>query len=206
MTTGVDRLNRVVLTMVGLVLSVSAVGGLALGMGAFGAQDARRSLLEPEVSGYVDRTPWFWWGVAVGCVIVVVLALSWMLAQVRTDRIRRVELAAGDPDRATVVHAGAVTEAVEQEVGSYVGVTSASARLRGLRARRLDLIVGVSPAADLTELSDRLQQQTAVNLRRVLDTQDLPVHVQLKPAPEPARGSIDVLPALKGQASAQDVR
>lgn len=184
MTTGVDRLNRVVLTVLGLVLAVSAVGGLARGAGAFGARDARRPLLEPGVSGYVERTPWFWWGVAVGCVIVVVLALSWMLAQVRTDRIRRVELAAGDPDRATVVHAGAVTEAVEQEVGSYLGVTSASARLRGVRARRLDLIVGVSPAADLTELSDRLQQQTVVNLRRVLDTEDLPVHVQLRPTPE----------------------
>lgn len=188
MTTGVNRLNRVVLTVLGLVLSIGAAAGLALGAGAFGAQDARRPLLESEVSDYVNRTPWFWWVVAVCSVIVALLALSWMLAQARTDRIRRVELAAGDPDNATVVHTGAVTEAVEQEVGSYLGVTSTSARLRGERAHRLDLIVGVGPAADLTELRDRLQQQTVVNVRRVLDTPDLPVHVQLRPAPEPQQG------------------
>lgn len=185
MTTGVNRLNRVVLTVWGLVLSVGAAAGLALGVGALGAQDARRPLLESEVRDYANRTPWFWWVVAACSVIVALLALSWILAQARTDRIRRVELAAGDPDSTTVVHAGAVTEAVEQEVGSYLGVTSASARLRGERARRLDLIVGVSPAADLTEVRDRVQHQTVANVRRVLDTTDLTVHVQLRPAPEP---------------------
>jgi hypothetical protein len=188
MTTGVNRLNRVVLTVLGLVLSVGAAAGLALGAGALGGQDARRPLLEPEVSGYVNRTPWFWWVVAVGSVIVALLALSWLLAQARTDRIRRVELAVGDPDSTTVVRAGAVTDAVEQEVGSYLGVTSTSARLRDDRAPRLDLIVGVGPAANLTELRDRLQQQTVANVRGVLDTPELPVHVQLRPASEPQRG------------------
>lgn len=188
MTNGVDRLNRAVLTVVGLVLFLGAAAGLARGAGAFGAQEARRPLLESGVSDYVDRTPWFWWAVAVAGVVVAVLALSWMVAQVRTDRIRRLDLAVGDPTSATVVHAGAVTEAVEQEVSSYLGVTGASARLRGERAHRLDLVVGVSPAADLTELRQRLQEQPVANVRRVLDIPDLPVHVQLKPAPEPARG------------------
>ena len=188
MTTGVNRLNRVLLTVFGLVLSVGAVAGLALGAGAFGARAARRPLLEPEVSGYADRTPWFWWVVAVCSVIVALLALSWILVQARTDRLRRVELAVGELDGETVVHAGAVTEAVEQEVGSYLGVTGASARLRGKRACRLDLIVGVSPAADLAELRDRLQQRLVANLRQVLDAPGMPVHVQLRPTPEPARG------------------
>lgn len=188
MTTGVNRLNRVVLTVLGLVLSVGAAAGLAVGAGALGAQVARRPVLEPEVSGYVDRTPWFWWAVLVGSVIVAVLALSWMLAQARTERIRQVELAVDDPTSVTVVHAGAVTEAVEQEVGSYLGVTSASARLRGVRGRRLDLVVAVSSAADLTELRDRLQQRAVANLRQALDAPDLPVHIQLRPAPEPSWG------------------
>jgi len=188
MTTGVNRLNRAVLTVLGLVLSAGAAAGLALGAGALGAQATRRPLLEPEVSGYVNRTPWFWWAVLVGSVIVAVLALSWMLAQARTERIRRVELAAGDPANVTVVHVGAVTEAVEQEVGSYLGVISASARLRGARGRRLDLVVAVSSAADLTELRDRLQQRAVANLRQALDAPGLPVHIQLKPAPEPVRG------------------
>jgi hypothetical protein len=190
MTAGVNGLNRMLLTGLGLVLSVGAAAGLALGAGALGARDARRPLLEPEVSGYLSRTPWFWWAVAVCCVIVALLALSWILAQARTDRISRVELAVGDPDSTAVVHAGAVTEAVEQEVGSYLGVTGTSARLRGERARRLDLIVEVGPAADLTEVRDRVQQQTVTNVRRVLDAADLPVHLQLRPAPEPARGSV----------------
>jgi hypothetical protein len=188
MTTGVNRLNRAVFVVLGLVLSVGAAVGLALGAGAFGARAAGRPLLVPEVSGYVNRTPWFWWAVLVGGVIVALLALSWMLAQARTERIRRVELAAGDPVSATVVHAGAVTEAVEQEVGSYLGVIGASARLRGVRARRLDLVVAVSPTADLTELRDLLRQRAVVNLRQALDAPDLPVHIQLRPAPEPAWG------------------
>jgi len=183
MTTSVNRLNRAALILLGLLLSIGASAGLALGAGAFGAPNSRRQLLELQVSGYADRTPWFWWVVAAGSVLVALLALSWLLAQARTDRIGWIDLAVGDPQGSTVVHAGAVTEAVEQEVGSFIGVTSASARLRGDRTRRLDLIVGLSESADLTQVRNRLQQQTVANLRQVLDAPDLPVHVQLRPAP-----------------------
>lgn len=187
MTTGGNRLNRVALTMTGLLLTVGATAGLAAGAGAFGAVEARRPLLGTEITDYVDRTPWFWWGVAVGSALVALLALAWVLTQARTDRIRRVELAADDPAGTTIVHADAVTEVLEQEVGSYLGVTNASARLRGERAHRLDLVVGVSHTADFAGVRDRLQQQTVANLRRVLDAPDLPVHVRLRPTPEPQR-------------------
>lgn len=184
MTSGVNRLNRAVLILLGLLLSIGAAAGLALGAGAFGGPDSRRQLLEPHVSAYADRTPWFWWVVAAGSVVVALLSLSWLLAQVRTDRIGRIDLAIDDADGATVVHVGAVAEAVEQEVGSFTGVTAASARLRGDRARRLDLIVVLSQAAELTQLRNRLQKQTVANLRRVLNAPDLPVHVQLRPTPK----------------------
>jgi hypothetical protein len=187
MTAGVNRLNRAVLTVLGLLLSAGAVTGLALGAGARGASAAHRPLLDPEIGAYVDREPWFWWVVAATGIVVALLALTWLLAQARTDRVRQVELTAGDPGGATVVQAGAVTEAVEQEVGSYLGVANASARLRGGRTHRLDLTVEVSHAADFAELRNRLQQHTVVSLRQVLDAPDLPVHVQLRPAPEPAR-------------------
>jgi len=190
MTTGVNRLTRAVLVLLGLILAVGAAAGLAVGAGVFGVPDSRRQLLEPQVSGYADRTPWFWSAIAAGCVVVALLALSWLLAQGRTDRVGRIDLAVSDPDGATVVHAGAVTDAVEQEVGSFIGVTSASARLRGDRTRRLDLTVGLSESADLIQLRDRLQHQTVANLRGVLDAPDLPVRVQLRPAPHGRRAPV----------------
>lgn len=184
MTTGVNRINRAVLTLLGLLLSVGAAAGLALGARAFGAAPAHRHLLETQVSGYADRMPWFWWAVAAGAVVAGLLALSWLMAQGRSDRIGRVDLAVDDGDGVTVVHADAVAEAVEHEVGSFPGVTAASARLRQDRARRVDLVIGLREAADLAELRDRIQRETVTNLRHVLDAPDLRVHVQLRPASE----------------------
>jgi hypothetical protein len=184
MTTGVERLNRVVLTLLGLLLSLGAAAGLAVGARAFGPASAHRRLLETQVSGYADRMPWFWWAVAAGTVLLGVLALTWLLAQGRSDRIGRVDLAVNDGDGVTVVHADAIAGAVEHEVGSFPGVTAASARLRQDRTRRVDLVIRLREATDLTELRDRVQRETVTNLRHVLDAPGLRVHVQLRPAAE----------------------
>jgi hypothetical protein len=64
-----------------------------------------------------------------------------LLAQLHTDRIGRLDLTRDDREGRTVVHAGALTAAVEEEARSLRGVVGASARLVEDRARTLRLAV-----------------------------------------------------------------
>jgi hypothetical protein len=183
MTPAVQRVNRVVLTLLGLLLCGGAAIGFAWGVGAFGAARARRPVLDRAVTDYAGNTPWFWWAVAGGAALIGLLALAWLLAQGRTERVGRIDLTPGSADGSTSVHAGALTEAVEREVGALVGVTGAWARLRGTRAPRLDLIVGLDDNADLVDLRHRLERQTVTHVRQALASADFPVRIQLRPAP-----------------------
>ncbi|MCP5915823.1 hypothetical protein NL317_27785, partial [Klebsiella pneumoniae] len=79
--------------------------------------------------------PWFWWAVAGGCVVLALLGLRWLLAQLNTDRVGKLDLTTDDRDGLTTVHAGALTEAVETEAAAVRGVAGASASLRDQRGR-----------------------------------------------------------------------
>ena len=187
MTSAVTAINRVVLVVLGLALAVGGALGLALGFDTFGRAAARRPLLTRDVSRYADRNAWFWWAVAAACILVGILALCWLLAQARTEGIGRVDLTRDGDDGLTSLHAGALTDAVENDIRGVRGVTAARARLRGNRARRLDVVVNLDERADIGQLRDRLRDATVPHTRDVIDDPELPVNVELRPAGRPAQ-------------------
>ncbi|TFV64140.1 alkaline shock response membrane anchor protein AmaP [Geodermatophilus sp. DF01-2] len=175
----VNGVNRTVLALLGLLLLAAGGLGLALGFGAFG--DGNQPLLPQAVRDFADDQAWFWWAVAGGCLLLALLGLRWLLAQLHTDRVGRLDLTTDDRDGLTTVHAGALTDAVEAEAESLRGVAGASARLLDQRGRRLTVAVDLADHADIAEIRRILEDRIVGHARQTIDDPDLPVDVELRP-------------------------
>ena len=178
MKSRVDAVNRAVLIFFGLLFLAAGGLGLALSFGVFGK---RLPVLPEAMREYAKDQGWFWWAVAAGCVVLAALGVRWLLVQLRTDRVARLDLTADERDGVTLLHAGALTSAVEDEAKALRGVTGASAHLRDVRGRRLTLAVELADYADIADLRDRLEVTVVGHARQATDDPALPVDIELRP-------------------------
>ncbi|MFP3713390.1 hypothetical protein [Puerhibacterium sp. TATVAM-FAB25] len=178
----VNAANRAGLLVVGLLLTAAGVLGLVLGYGGFGAEQTGRPVLPLAWRERVALDPWWWWVVAGVALLVALLGLWWLLAQLRTDRVGRLELPPGGRDGRTVLHAGALCDAVEADARTVAGVDGASARLSGERRHRLQLAVDLADRANVAEVWRDLTDQTVPRARRVAGDPGLPIDVELRPS------------------------
>ena len=181
MSSRANVVNRVVLTVLGLLLIAAGGLGLALSAGAFGAWRATYPVLPQQVSTFPDESPWFWWAVAGVLLLIAVLALLWLLAQLKTDRTSRLDRTTNARDGYTTVHASALTRAVEDEALGITGVTRASATLREHRGQRVFLRVGLADSADVGEVRARLEDEVVAHLREAVGDPLFPVTIDLRP-------------------------
>jgi hypothetical protein len=181
MRTRVDTANRIVLFLLGLLLAAAGGLGLALSFGAFGDWRATSPALPDTVHTFPDNHAWFWWAVAGATLLIALLASWWLVAQLRTPRVSRLDRT--DDSRAgyTTLHAGAVTKAVEDEVGSLGDVTSASARLQDHPRLGLSLTVGMTDTADIDALRTRLESDLVAHVRQAIGDAEFPVDIELRP-------------------------
>lgn len=179
MSSRVNGVNRGLVGLLGLVLLTAGGLGLALGFGAFG--NGRHPLLPQPMRNFAQDQPWFWWAVAAGSLVLALLGLRWLLAQLHTDRVSRMDLTADDRDGLTTVHASALTDAVEAEAEAVRGVAGASAQLRDQRGRRLALAVDLADHADIAEVRRILEERVVSHARQAVDDPELPVDIQLRP-------------------------
>lgn len=181
MSSRVNGVNRAVLILLGLILVSAGVLGLTLGLGAFGDARASDPVLSPRVRSFSADYPWFWWAVAGACLLVALLGFWWLLAQLRVERVSRLDVTTDDRQGLTTVHSGAVSDAVEDEVRSIRGVGDVSAHFRGSGTQRLSLTVDLAEYADIAEVRRTIETQTVLHVRQALDDPTLPVEVQLRP-------------------------
>lgn len=179
-----DRLNRIVVFLLGLLCLAAGVVIFVRSFGGFGDDRAQAPLITERTSSFVDRNDvWFWWVVAAVALLLALLALRWLLAQLRTDRMGHVDLES-DPRRgATTLHSGAVTNAVCEEIESYRGVRSAKARLLDAK-RQPDLVIEVAldGRADIAATRARIENEAIAHTRQAMDRPDLSVQLTLRPA------------------------
>ena len=173
--------NRVVLTVLGLLLLTAGGLGLALAVGAFGESRADNPVLPEEVRTFPDERPWFWWAVVGGLVLIAVLALLWLLSQLKTDRTTRLDLTTNARDGYTTLHASALTKAVEDEALGIPGVTGVSASVREHRGKHLFLRVELADSADIDEVRTRLENEVVAHLREGVGVPRFPVTIELRP-------------------------
>lgn len=185
MSTRVGAANRAVLTLLGLLLLAAGVLGLGLATGVFGRQRTGQPVLAETVRTFPHRHAWFWWVVVAGAVIIALLALRWLLAQLATDRANRIDRTTNARDGYTIVHAGALSEAVEEDATSIPGVTGAAAYVS--RPLRVILRVVLADDADIGSVRSGLESSTIPHLRQALNQDDVPINIELRPQPNPAR-------------------
>jgi hypothetical protein len=186
MSARVNGVNRTLLGLLGLLLLAAGGLGLAVSFGAFG--DVGAPVLPQGVRDYANDQPWFWWAVAAACLVLALLGLRWLLAQLSTDRVGRLDLTTDDRDGLTTVHAGALTDAVEAEVEALRGVAGASAHLLDRGGRRLTLSVDLAEYADIAEIRQTLEDRVVGHARQAIDDPNLPVDIELRPSKNRSAG------------------
>jgi len=181
MSSRADAANRVVLFLLGLLLAAAGGLGLALSVGAFGNARATAPVLPDNVRTFPATHTWFWWAMAGAALLIALLALMWLMAQLRTSRVARFDLTTDAREGYTTLNAGALTQAVEDEVDAVPGVTRASARILDRPRRRLSLTVGMTDTADIDRLRTALEDDVVAHVREAVDDPALPVEIELRP-------------------------
>lgn len=124
------RVNRILLAVAGAVLLAA---GAVLLTGAWPLHGRHAPLLTEEARRrYWHADGWWWWALLAGLALCVLLALWWLLSQLRRARLDSVEVDTGDGAFA-VLRGRALEEAVAAEVGGLDGVAHCRASLRGRR-------------------------------------------------------------------------
>ncbi len=184
-----DRTNRVMLLLLAvLMIAVGAAAGAA-SVGAFGTGTMHRTLMDNPVGNFFGaQGDWIWPVIAAAAAIVVVLALRWLLTLMfSTDRRRDIPVVAASSAGRTVLTAGALTEAVAEEIESYQGVHAASARLIGEPAAP-KLVVGADLEADAdpAALRRRIETGAVAHARTAVGDPDLAAQLDLTVTTRPS--------------------
>lgn len=190
MPSRVDRVNRILITLFGLLFVAAGVTGLLLGAGVFGQAAAHTALISPQMHDYAERnSSWYWVVVGAGAAVVALLAIWWLYEQASSGRVPSVQLVDNDKDGSTRLQASALTGAVESDLSRYPGVQSSSVSLRGTPAAPI-LRIGVSllASADIPEVRRQIENHAAVRVRQATGWDELPVHIRLH---------LDVAPSTK---------
>ncbi|MEU8259641.1 alkaline shock response membrane anchor protein AmaP [Micromonospora sp. NPDC048999] len=177
-----DRTNRIVVTLLALILLAAGITILLAGTNLFGPNHGGQPLLDnPAARFFSTHGGWLWPVAAVAAAILALLGLRWLAAVVSAEPgQRRINISAdGDAGR-TVLDSGALADAVATEVANCPGVDDVDTRLWGSpNAPRLALRVTADPDVDIAALHEQLETLTLPRIRYALGRPDLPVTLDL---------------------------
>jgi hypothetical protein len=169
-----NRLNRVMLIVIGTIALLAGVGGVLLGTGVLGARFKHRAVIDGNVSDFVnDREQWLWWTIGGVALLLALLAIYWLVVQLRTERIGSLELPASR-DGGNRMSTGALADAVRQEAEQLPGVARARARLvHESEDPQLLLAVAIRTGADLAAVQSALDADVLSHARAAVGRESL---------------------------------
>jgi hypothetical protein len=177
-----DRTNRAVLLLVALLLIAEGLAAGAASLGAFGTSGQHSRLIANPVGHFIGTNgSWLWPVAAAAAAVLVVLVLRWLLALLfSTDRAGDLPIGPTDGTGRTTLVGRALTDAVAEEIESYLGVDSARARLIG-NGRDPELVVtaALQGTANLGALRQRIENGALTHARSALDNPSLPIQLHL---------------------------
>ncbi|MBT2490048.1 alkaline shock response membrane anchor protein AmaP, partial [Streptomyces sp. ISL-96] len=186
------KVNRVLLGLSGLVLLGVGGGVLATGLGmsvpSWWPFDGRDDVLLSEA----DRTRWrgegWWWPAVIAVLaVLVLLALWWLLAQLRRHRLAEVLVDSGDGEGA-VLRGRALEHALAEEAQTLDGVERAHVTLTGRReAPRTRVALLLEPHAEPAETLSGLTHGALAHARDSAALDALPAEVRLREVKHGAR-------------------
>ncbi len=124
---------------------------------------------------------WLWPVAAVAAAIAVLLALRWLIALLlSTDRSGDLSIARANSAGRTTLAATARTEAVVEEIESYLGVDAARARLIGEPDDpALVVTATLEETADFAALRHRIETGVLTHARSAVGDSSLPTQLDL---------------------------
>ncbi len=180
MRRGTDRLNRGLLTLVGLLLVGLGAGVLLRGSGA-----ARGAGRDPVVSSWLrdesrSRQVLLLSLLALAAVALMGLGWSWLMAQLPKSRpVARVPLGSTEHTTHLEVSAKALTEALSADVRRLGGVTDASARVVREQPLTIHLDVSLEEGTDLKGVTQAIAERPRRHLEEALDLSEVELQVKL---------------------------
>jgi hypothetical protein len=182
MTNLIDRVNRLVLIILGAIFLGAGVGGLLVAAGVFGQTAAHTSLVTDGMRDYAHANDsWYWGAWAGGAFLLAALGLWWLAAQSGSSRVSSLQLEIDRSRGATRLQTSALTDALEDDVATYSGVNDATARILGsAHEPLLRLDVALDESADIGSIRERLETQAIPRVRQAASVLDLPVWLRLE--------------------------
>lgn len=177
-----DRTNRTALIVLGFLILAAGVAGLVGSVGGFGTAFAHKALITNRVSRYFGaQGTWLWPVIAVAAALLGLLALRWLYVLVSsTDRAGELTLPGDRSAGRTTLRPAALSTAVQDEITTYRGVTSARARVLGdSNQPELAVIATVAADADLAAVRRRIETEALSHARQALDLPDLAIRLDL---------------------------
>ena len=180
-----DRLNRGLLTLLGVLLLGLGTAGLLRGRGGGGAD----AVVSPWLRGWArDRRAPLLAALAALALLLLWLGLTWLLAQLPKGRpVSQVSLGPTEHATGVDVSARALADAVATDVRRLSGVVDASARVVGEHPLALDLDVALEEGTDLTAVNRAIADRPRRNLLDALELTEVDLRVRLRLARPPAR-------------------
>ncbi|MEU0162552.1 alkaline shock response membrane anchor protein AmaP [Streptomyces sp. NPDC006261] len=180
-----STVNRVLLAVAGLLLVVVGGAVLAVGLGASlpswwpwgGKNDV---LLSAADRGRWRDEGWWWPTVIAVLAVLVVLALWWLLAQLRRGRLSDVLVDSGDGEGAQV-RGKALEGVLADEAGEVDGVARAQAVLTGRRtAPQARVRLLMEPHAAPEQALNAVADGALAHARESAGLEELPAEVRLR--------------------------
>ncbi|MFF3808457.1 alkaline shock response membrane anchor protein AmaP [Streptomyces sp. NPDC002032] len=170
--------NRTLLALAGLVLMAAGVC-LLTGARPLGGRHAPL-LTAATRHRYGLAEGWTWWALVAGLALCVLLALWWLLAQLRRSRLAEVPLDTGDGSFA-VLRGRALESAVAAQAGALAGVAGCRVALRGRRGSpTLRVALELEPHAVPADALAELAGPVLTHARTSAGLPELPAEARLK--------------------------
>jgi hypothetical protein len=182
-----DRLNRVVLAVVGLIALAFGVATLLVGFDVLPTRRRDEAVIANRVGRYVGvHGDWLWPAIAAGGVLVGVLALLWLRRLLRgSDRVAELTVVSAVPQQdrpagTTRLTSAALTSAVCGQLGAYREVTACRARVLGTSTRAV-LVVDLTTTADvdIAQLLRRVDADVLADARSAVGDPTLPIDLNV---------------------------
>ncbi len=188
MRRGTDRLNRVLLSLLGALLVGLGTFGLLRGGGLLGGEGS-----DPVVSPWLraesrEREALLLSLLAAAAVLLIWLGLRWVLAQLPKDRaVDEVDLGRTEHATRVEVSAKAIAEALSSDVRGLGGVTDAAARVVSEHPLAIHLDVSLEEGTDLNAVSQAIAGRPKRRLLEALEVPEVDLRARLKLAQPAAR-------------------
>lgn len=177
-----DKVNRSILSVLGLLMLAAGALGLAYSYGAFGKDRSRRHLLSTELKDWVrHHASWFWILVLIGCLLLAALALRWLLFQAKPQpTVGDFTFPFDEGEGKTSVSAKAVVDAVVSDLSDQPGVRKAGARLSQKDPLVVDAWVNYDSASYVPAFRQSVQEQIVPRLKHSLEVDEAVVNLELR--------------------------